>query len=532
VLIVDHDHSLRALFRSALEQAGFATVEATSGDEALSVVERKAVSTVLLDVHIGGLSGLEVVQTLRRQAETASLPILLVAGPGTADLVVQGLEAGANDFLTKPVRVGELVARVRGLVRNHQAWADRLQEELRARSAVVEAFGQLAVDGSPEEVAQVVVSTLVAQTHAEFVALHQVVGVGTVRPLAVYQDGQGMHTGLPALEPRLARALLDRANIGPWTDVAGRNVRDPHEGLTRLSAAAVAGAPIYVRGRLAGLLVMGYVAGSALARLVAISPERLSHLLASVIDYASILSALAGEQIAGDTQAQASRAALEDILARLAFSIVFQPIVELPGRRVVGYEALTRFHDGVRPDVRFREAEGAGLGEDYEAATMELALAAAAALPPEMMLTVNASPDFVLRGGRLGQLLAKPVWPVVLELTEHSRIDDYDALRSALHALNSGIRVAVDDAGAGFSSLRHILELKPAFAKLDMAIVQGIEHDTVRQALVAGLAYFARHSDCSLIAEGVETAAEAATLERLGIGLAQGYLFGLPAALN
>ncbi|HEY5519506.1 MAG TPA: EAL domain-containing protein, partial [Candidatus Limnocylindrales bacterium] len=316
------------------------------------------------------------------------------------------------------------------------------------------------------------------------------------------------------------------------TDVAGRNVRDPHEGLTRLSAAAVAGAPIYVRGRLAGLLVMGYVAGSALARLVAISPERLSHLLASVIDYASILSALAGEQIAGDTQAQASRAALEDILARLAFSIVFQPIVELPGRRVVGYEALTRFHDGVRPDVRFREAEGAGLGEDYEAATMELALAAAAALPPEMMLTVNASPDFVLRGGRLGQMLAKPVWPVVLELTEHSRIDDYDALRSALHALNSGIRVAVDDAGAGFSSLRHILELKPAFAKLDMAIVQGIEHDTVRQALVAGLAYFARHSDCSLIAEGVETAAEAATLERLGIGLAQGYLFGLPAALN
>ncbi len=533
VLVVEHDRSLRAYFRTALEAAGFATLEAASGLEGLDVIERGAISAVVLHVSPGGLSDVQVVTTIRSQAETATLPILLVADGDTAELVDQGLEAGANDFLTQPVRVDELVTRIRGMVRSHEAWTDRLRENLRERSAVVEALGQLDLLGSPEDVAEAVVMTLVTHTHAEYVALHQVAGVGEVRPLAQYHDGQGLRVGLPPMEPRQARALLDRANSGPWTDVAGRDMTNPSEGLARQSLAAVARAPVYAHGRrMAGLLVLGFVAGSTPARSVAVSPERLSRLLSAAIDYASILSTLAGEQIAGNAQARASRASLEHILAERTFATVFQPIVQLPDRSVVGYEALTRFDDGVRPDVRFREAEGAGLGMEFEAATMERALITAATLPTTTMLTLNASADFVLSGDQLADLLARAARPIVLEITEHSRIDDYDALRSALGALDGGIRVAVDDAGAGFSSLRHILELQPAFAKLDMSLVQGIERDTVRQALVTGLDYFARRSNCSLIAEGVETAAEAATLERLGVGLAQGYLFGRPAALT
>ena len=532
MLVVEPDRSQSAFFRTALEAAGFATLDAVSGLEALDVIERGAISAVVLHVNPGGLSDLEVVTTIRGQAETATLPILLVAEDDSGELVDQGLEAGANDFLTTPVRLDELVARIRGMVRTHEAWTDRLRENLRARSAVVEALGLLDLQGSPEEVAEAVVMTLVTHTHAEYVALHQIVGVGEVRTLAQYHEAQGLRVGLTTMEPRQARALLDHADGGPWTDVAGRDMANPSEGLARQSVAAVARAPVYAHGRrMAGLLVLGYVAGSTLGRSVVVSPERLSRLLAAAIDYASILSTLAGEQIAGDAQARASRATLEQILAERSFKTVFQPIVQFPGRNVVGYEALTRFDDGVRPDVRFREAEGAGLGAEFEAATLERALITAAALPTTMMLTLNASPDFVLKGDVLGDLLAGIDRPIVLEITEHSRIDDYDALRSALGALKGGIRVAVDDAGAGFSSLRHILELQPAFAKLDMSLVQGIERDKVRQALVTGLDFFARNSDCSLIAEGVETPAEAATLERLGVGLAQGYLFGRPAVL-
>jgi EAL domain-containing protein (putative c-di-GMP-specific phosphodiesterase class I) len=118
--------------------------------------------------------------------------------------------------------------------------------------------------------------------------------------------------------------------------------------------------------------------------------------------------------------------------------------------------------------------------------------------------------------------------PLILELTEHARIEDYVALRQALASYGPGTLLAVDDAGAGYASLRHILELRPAFVKLDISIVRGIETDPVRQALVSGLVYFAGHTGSEMIAEGIETEAEANTLRVLGIRLGQGFLFGRP----
>ena len=111
-------------------------------------------------------------------------------------------------------------------------------------------------------------------------------------------------------------------------------------------------------------------------------------------------------------------------------------------------------------------------------------------------------------------------------------IEDYAALRSSLASLGSDVLVAVDDAGAGYASLRHILELRPAYAKLDISIVRDIDCDTVRQAMVAGLQYFAVSTGCQLIAEGVETRAEAVILATLGVTLAQGYLFARPGPLG
>jgi len=107
-------------------------------------------------------------------------------------------------------------------------------------------------------------------------------------------------------------------------------------------------------------------------------------------------------------------------------------------------------------------------------------------------------------------------------------IDDYPALRHELAALGPTVRLAVDDAGAGYASLRHILELAPDFVKLDIGLIRGIDADPARQALIAGMGYFAVKRRLRLIAEGIETAAELKALRALAVGYGQGYLLGRP----
>ena len=224
----------------------------------------------------------------------------------------------------------------------------------------------------------------------------------------------------------------------------------------------------------------------------------------------------------------ATRARLRRVLSAREYRPVFQPIVELAGRTAIGFEALTRFQDGTPPDVRFADATAVGLGAEFELAAIGAAVAEADRLPPNAFMTLNVSPVVVVTAtASLGRLLGGVDRAVVLELTEHAAIEDYGELRRALAALGP-VRIAVDDAGAGYASLRHILELEPAFAKVDVSIVRGLERDPFRQSIVAGLEYFALRTGCQLIAEGVETEAEAAALVELGIELAQGFLLGRP----
>jgi EAL domain-containing protein (putative c-di-GMP-specific phosphodiesterase class I) len=211
---------------------------------------------------------------------------------------------------------------------------------------------------------------------------------------------------------------------------------------------------------------------------------------------------------------------------------VFQPIVDLRRGTIVGYEALTRFTDGVAPDVRFAEAQEVGLGGRLEMATLRVAIDAARDLPADTWLNLNTSPQLILASSRLRHIIASAGRPIVLEITEHAAIADYAAFRQAIGRLGPQVRVAVDDAGAGYASLSHILELQPAFVKLDRSIVTGLEADESRAALVAGMGHFARSTGMRLVAEGVETKDELAALRRLDVDLAQGYLLGRPEPVH
>ncbi|MEA2518215.1 MAG: hypothetical protein QOF49_295, partial [Chloroflexota bacterium] len=185
--------------------------------------------------------------------------------------------------------------------------------------------------------------------------------------------------------------------------------------------------------------------------------------------------------------------------------------------------------DGRRPDHVFIEAGAAGSGIELEAATLAKALDAAQGLPVGPWLGLNVSAAMILQGELLAGLLKRRTRPIVLEITEHDAIDDYEAVRSAVARLGPDVRIAVDDAGAGVANFTHIVQLRPDFVKIDASLVAGVNADLTRQALIVGLHHFAEVTSGWVIAEGVETEEERQTLIDLDVVLGQGYLFGRPA---
>ena len=213
--------------------------------------------------------------------------------------------------------------------------------------------------------------------------------------------------------------------------------------------------------------------------------------------------------------------------------MVFQPIVRLDTIETVGVEALSRFAGGPpTPDAWFREAAGVGLETELQVASLRAAIAAIPQLPEDIYLSVNASPELINLWANRELPSGVPYHRLLLEITEHHPIEDYDELLSALQPLRErGVRIAIDDAGAGYSSFRHILLIKPDVIKLDISITRGIDQDGSRRALATALLSFAAEINASLVAEGVETTAEKETLQQLGATLGQGYLFARPGPL-
>lgn len=234
---------------------------------------------------------------------------------------------------------------------------------------------------------------------------------------------------------------------------------------------------------------------------------------------------------AHEQQAHRIAAVLEDG----ALSMVFQPIRHLANLAVVGAEALARFvHPPEQPpDVWFREAAMVGRGLELELAAVDRALDQFDRLPDGAYLSVNAAPSTVSSGALEERFERCPADRLVIELTEHTDVTDYQQLSAALRPLRAaGVRLALDDTGAGYSSLRHIVDLQPDIVKLDMALTRGIDSDPARRAMASTLLRFQDEVGATVVAEGIETEAELATLRDLGIRYGQGYLLGRPAPLD
>ncbi len=268
--------------------------------------------------------------------------------------------------------------------------------------------------------------------------------------------------------------------------------------------------------------------------------------------FADFVAKLLERKSSEETNEKEIKTRLRAVLDGQHYNIVYQPIIKLGPNELVGYEALARFTaEPVRtPDRWFSEAAGVGLQEELELAVIRKALQAVTLLPANVYLSLNISPkvtllpanvylslnispNTILKDSLASTLEGLPFERLMLEVTEHASINDYELVAMQLAPLRQmGLRLAVDDAGAGFASFRHILQLKPDVIKLDYSLIHNIDTDRDRRALSAALIRFAEETGSKVVAEGVETETELQTLRELKVNKVQGNLLGCPQDIS
>lgn len=545
IYIADDRPANVLLLEAILARAGYTSV-ASHGDGGalLAAIADQEPDLILLDLQMPIVDGFAVLEALGTAHPGRYLPVLVLTADATHGARDQALSSGANDYLTKPFDPAEVLLRVGNLLETR-----RLHEELRLRNVDLSdqvrttartlaereqewaeqaaALSHLEALATAEETAQAICDELGRMNGLTGVLVVALDAAGQAVPLARDDSVDARVQVNSPLPVGLTRGWAERIDAGPWVGPWEPGFSAPFRRVAGNLPTAMAIIPLRTSVAMLGAIVVCTEAVDGITFLARRLPVLES--------FGAVASALLGPGILARQRRGEILRNLEDVLARSAFEPVFQPIVELATGRTVGHEALTRFHDGTRPDRRFADADAVGLGLELEEACLTAAIAASRGLAGNGWLSLNVSPDFLLERHRLGRCLAGAVRPAVLEVTEHVAIEDYSAFRAAVASISTPVRVSVDDAGAGFASFRHILELHPDFVKLDIALVREIDHDDIRQALVAGIVYFATKSGCQLIAEGIETRGERDQLQSLGVALGQGYLLGRPTpadALN
>lgn len=369
------------------------------------------------------------------------------------------------------------------------------------------------------------------------------------RVLAMGRERFGMDLAI-VCELRGARAALrardgDVGSFGGFSPSAEspitavvREILDGHLPMVMSSVVAVDIAQLRVAG--VGSFVAAPVRrtdGSALGLFLLVShfdtPNLDDAAAAEVAILAHAIEKLSDE--ATDPSPVAGEDEIRDVIESDDIAMVFQPIIDLAHGWTVGWEALARFPHGADrgPDQWFADAERIDRGVQLESMAARSALANLDRIPSGTFLAVNVGPRTLASDGFVDLLEGMPLRRIVLELTGRVTIQDPAPFNRVMDALHSqGARLAVDDAGGGFTSLSAMMELAPDIIKIDPILVRGVEDDPVKRALVAGLVAFAEEVGAITTAEGVESLQEASALRALGVGCAQGHQFGRPAPLT
>jgi EAL domain-containing protein (putative c-di-GMP-specific phosphodiesterase class I) len=452
------------------------------------------------------------------------VPIVAIVGCAFLDAMPR-----SRPLAVDPIALGTgavvllAMARYRGLLGRERVASERLTSEMSERAATTISMARLEAGATAEASADRICAEALHIGGIDTVIVFAFTGHGVVplahagvvcRPVAVGE----------AIPADAGHELREHADFGlwleSWVDRAPQSEFDQETVLSGLRAEALA--PLIWNDDMVGLLAMG-----------ATTPNhagRLADRVATLTEFSVMSAAVLGPALVERAQREEVQARVQGIIAERAFKPVFQPIVDLATGRHVGFEALTRFSDGTRPDLCFLAADKVGMMVQLENAVLREQIAQARKLPHGTFVSLNVSPALATAMIPLLDVLAEADRPVVLEITEHVEIEDYPRLLAALEQVRGHAMLAVDDAGAGYAGLRHILELRPQYVKLDISLVRNVDTDPARQAMVTGMAHFADSVGCALIAEGIETANELTTLRLLNVPFGQGFYLAKPAA--
>jgi EAL domain-containing protein (putative c-di-GMP-specific phosphodiesterase class I)/DNA-binding response OmpR family regulator len=543
LLVIDDDEESFLLVRDLLGELESAWVVewAPTYQTGLDGLAARRHDAAVLDYRLGAHSGIDLLGSA--QAIAHRPPIVLLTGLGGRSVDVAAMAVGAAAYLDKTGLSAALLERtLRNAVERGREMAEqarlfaaierdvaRMREiqasldlSTRERVFFARALARLHQRATPEETARDITDAITELPGIDFAAVVSFEASDRGRVLAVTApSGCPIVAGSVIPAGRVA-AMVDRAVHGAWA--ADWILGDDHDDY--VTALRAMGLRAFVSAPVDGVEPVGLVVVGTTDDVAA---RTIDSQLPAAIEFAAAAASLIAGPLAARAAMRRSRGRIEATIESGAFDPVFQPIVDLATGIAVGFEALTRFRDGTRPDLLFAEAGELGIGLELEAATLERAIAASAGLPGTAWLGLNVSGSLIIERGRLARILERRTCPIVLEITEHDVITDYADLRSAIAALGPDIRIAVDDAGVGAANFSHIVELRPDFVKIDLSLVRGVDHDLTRQALVVGLRHFARAIDGWVIAEGVETAEERDALVGLDVLFGQGYLFGRPA---
>ncbi len=537
IVVIDDSPDDRTLEARLLRQSdpNFEIIEVADAQGWATVLELGAFDLVVTDLNLNWSDGLTIAREVH--VRWPQRPIVVVTGTGTEELAVEAMKAGVEDYVLKhrdrilrlPKVVNGALMRAAGRELDRGA-RSRLDHDIAIQASVSASIGRIQLGDTPEDTAQKICAEIRATLGLGFVAITWFLGSDTM-VLAIEAIGPKPIEPLDILPPARSAYLRERSGHGPWIedgliqlqeDPDARYRRDagPERPAINSSSFFGAYAPLVRAGQTVGLIIAASEGSWSI--------EEVADRLPLLMEYATLAVALVAPGMIDRSDAAAMASDVRAIVVARAFTIVFQPIVGLASKVVAGYEALTRFDDGIAPAIHFARAQRAGVGVELEIAALEAAVEASRILPPWAFVSLNTSSETVLKAGPFFSGLRALGRPVVLELTEHESDLDSSSLVEVFSGLGDSVRLAIDDAGSGYAGLQRVLELRPQFVKLDIELVRNVDTDAAREGLIAGLVHFARATDAALIAEGIEREGERVVLRRLGVSFGQGFLLGRP----
>ena len=566
VLVCDDDSVQRLLIRECLESAGMVVVEAESGREAIELVTNHRPDFIFMDIEMPGLNGIEVCRILRDRPESEDTPILIVTGADDRETIDLGFEAGATQYITKPLNWPLLGRLVKYMLRTADAYLTLKQNEDHLRYLAY--FDHLTDLPNRRNFNEQLRRNLAdRERNGGEVGLIMI----DIDHFKRINDSLGHERGdlvLQRISARLKTCLnevshihsreidadIEPSRLGLDIEIARLGgdefsvlVKNPR-GKKRLTEIAdhlidCVSKPIQIPGH---TLVITPSMGIAIAPDHGVVPEDLL-IRADTAAYAAKAEgrnrSRMYDSFIADVSAQelAIEAGLRDSLSNTGLSLVYQPQVDLSSGRITGAEALLRWEDSkgtsVAPDRFIPVAERSGLINDLgdwvlRQIDAEISVFANQ-LPAEFSLAVNLSPLQFSQSNFIDRLTSAVKktdlkHKLVLEITENTIVNSVGDSIEKLHHLRSlGFEIAIDDFGTGYSSLNYLKNLPVDTLKIDRTFVNDIGSES-GNAIINAIISMAQALNLNLVAEGIETISQVNHLRELKCNSAQGYLISKP----